>query len=123
MGPARVKVTNPSNSWRGTECFIDDHKVKNVRSVDFHVGVDEIPTFEFETIGFPDIDMTGDVRFEFTPETVQEEAAVLQHEVRINCEFYNAFIAGIEDLLRKDHFKSTSELAEKITDRIFGLEK
>lgn len=73
----KVKVVNPNGDWRGTECCIDDKKIKNVKSVDFRVAVDEIPKFTFETIGLPDIDMSGDIRFRFTPETVQQAVIVL----------------------------------------------
>ena len=42
-----VKITNPNPyDWRGTKCFIDGNKVPRVKSIDFHVAVDEIPVFE-----------------------------------------------------------------------------
>ena len=66
----RVKVVNQNVNWCGTECYIDDKKIKNVKSVDFRFAVDEVPQFTFETMGLPDIDMSGDIRFRFTPETV-----------------------------------------------------
>ena len=62
----RVKVVNQNGDWCGTECYIDDKKIKNVKSVDFRVAVDEVPQFTFETIGLPDIDMSGDIRFILT---------------------------------------------------------
>lgn len=68
----RVKVVNPNECWLGTEYYIDGKKIKNVKSVDFRVAVDEVPRFTFETMGLPDIDMSGDIRFRFTPETVQQ---------------------------------------------------
>ena len=41
-----VKIVNPKPyDWRGTQCFIDGNKVPRVKSVDFHVAVDEVPTF------------------------------------------------------------------------------
>ena len=51
MAIPRVKVVNPNESWRGTECCIDGKKIPNVRSVDFRVAVDEGPQFTFETLG------------------------------------------------------------------------
>lgn len=77
----RVKVINPTEGWLGTEYYIDGKKIKNVKSVDFRVAVDEIPHFTFETIGLPDIDMSGDIRFKFTPETVQQAVIVLRNEL------------------------------------------
>ena len=79
MGIPRVKVVNPNYDYRGTECYIDGNKVKGVKSVDFRVAVDEVPQFFLETIGLPEIDMPGTVQFSFSPETVQQAAAVLKH--------------------------------------------
>lgn len=81
MGGSRVKVVNPNEGWMGTEYYIDDKKIKNVKSVDFRVAVDEVPQFTFETMGLPEIDMDGDIRFKFTPETVQQASAVLRNEL------------------------------------------
>ena len=75
----RVKVINPNENWMGTEYYIDSKKIKNVKSVDFRVAVDEFPQFIFETMGLPDIDMSGDIRFKFTPETVQQAVIVLRN--------------------------------------------
>lgn len=78
----RVKVVNPGDCWLGTEYYINDQKIDRVKSVDFRVAVDEMPTFTFETMGLPDIDMSGDVRFSFTPETVEEAKKVIERESR-----------------------------------------
>lgn len=78
----RVRVVNPNESWLGTEYYINGKKIEYVKSVDFRVAVDEVPTFTFETIGLPDIDMYGDIRFSFTPETVEEAKKVLENENR-----------------------------------------
>lgn len=78
----RVKVVNPGDGWLGTEYYINDQKIERVKAVDFRVAVDEVPTFTFETMGLPDIDMSGDVRFSFTPETVEEAKKVIEHEAR-----------------------------------------
>ena len=80
MAIPRVKVVNSNESWRGTECYIDGKKIPNVRSVDFRVAVDEVPQFTFQTNGLPEIDMNGDIKFGFTPETVQQAAVVLRNE-------------------------------------------
>ena len=53
-----VKIINPSPyDWRGTQCFIDGNKIPRVKSVDFHIAVDEIPTLVFEMMAEPDIEM------------------------------------------------------------------
>ena len=51
-----VKIVNPSPyDWRGTQCFIDGNKVPRVKSVDFHVAVDEVPTFVFKMMAEPEL--------------------------------------------------------------------
>lgn len=91
----KVKVVNPNGDWRGTKCYIDDKKIKNVKSVDFRVAVDETPHFTFETMGLPDIDMSGDIRFKFTPETVQQASAVLRNELMPRGGLYNIFLESM----------------------------
>lgn len=119
----RVKVVNPNESWMGTESYIDGKKIPNVRSVDFRVAVDEVPQFTFETLGLPEICMEGDVRFRFTPETVQQAAIVLQNEFKSNKESRKALIASIESAI-DDSKKgiSTRDLSEIIANTIIGLE-
>ena len=91
----RVKVVNPNGDWCGTECYIDDKKIKNVKSVDFRVAVDEVPHFTFETMGLPDIDMSGDIRFKFTPETVQQASVVLRNELMTRGGLYRIFLESM----------------------------
>lgn len=76
----RVRVVNPNEGWLGTEYYIDGKKINKVKRIDFSVGVDEMPTFVFETMGIPDIDMPGRIQFSFTPKTVEEAKKIIEHE-------------------------------------------
>lgn len=78
----RVKVVNQNDSWLGTECYIDGKKIEKVKQIYFNVGVENIPTFIFETMGIPDIDMSGQIQFSFTPKTIEEAKKILEHESR-----------------------------------------
>ena len=137
MARPRVKVVNPNESWLGTEYFIDGNKVKNVRSVDFRVAVDEVPQFTFETIGLPEIDMYGDVQFSFTPETVQQAAVELINELSKRGDLYDVFLASMRSAI-DDNFWNTrdrcgndldigkddfNEAAELMLNRLIGLEE
>ncbi len=106
MGIPRVKVVNPNESWLGTEYYIDDKKIKNVKSVDFRVAVDEMPQFTFETMGLPDIDMRGDIRFKFTPGTIQQAVIVLRNELLTKGELYNGFLASMASAVDDEFWKS-----------------
>lgn len=125
MAIPRVKVVNPNKSWRGTECYIDGNKIQNVRSVDFHVALDEVPKFTFETLGLPEIDMPGTVQFSFTPETVQQAAAILKHEFETNEKLRFALYDSVRSVLVEcdiDHL-AINMLAVKIGNRIIGSEE
>lgn len=78
----RVRVVNPNEGWLGTEYYIDGKKIDKIKRIDFSVGVDELPTFTFETLGIPDIDMLGKIQFSFTPKTIEEAKKILEHESR-----------------------------------------
>ena len=124
MGIPRVKVVNPNFDYRRTECYIDGNRVRNVKSVDFRVAVDEVPQFTFETIGLPEIDMAGDIQFRFTPETVQQAAAVLKHEFETNEKYRFALYDSVRSVLDESDIERPliNMLAVKIGNRIIGLE-
>ncbi len=124
MAIPRVKVVNSNESWRGTECYIDGKKIPNVRSVDFRVAVDEVPQFTFQTNGLPEIDMNGDIKFGFTPETVQQAAVVLRNEFERNAESMGSLIASIESAINDAPEETWQyDLAVRIAHRIVGLEE
>ena len=124
MAIPRVRVVNPNESWRGTECYIDENEIKNVMSVDFRVAVDEVTQFTFETLGLPDIDMHGYVQFRFAPETVQQAAAILKHEIETNEKYRFALYDSVRSVLDESDIErpSINMLAVKIGNRIIGLE-
>lgn len=85
--------------------------------------VNEIPIFDFEMEGIPEIDMFGDIRFSFTPETVEEAVKVLRNELMKHGDFYNGFKASIITAIREsDNGIYESEMAENILERIIGEE-
>lgn len=121
----QTEVDDQNLSWMGTQCFIDGKKIKPVKGVDFRVRVDEVPTFTFETVGMPDIDMQGQVFFQFTPQTVGYAAEVLRHEFKANPESRKALVDSIASAIKE--MPSEEELwsvdvAEMIANRIIGLE-
>lgn len=136
MDIPRVKVVSPNEGWIGTECYIDGKKIKNVKSVDFRVAVDEVPHFTFETMGLPDIDMSGDIRFRFTPETVQQASLVLRNELMTHGELYHAFLgsmlSALDDKFWDSRNKNGNELdlgeedfreaAVLMLNRLIGIE-
>lgn len=137
MGCSRVKVVNPNEDWMGTECYIDGKKIKRVKSINFLVAVDEIPQFTFETMGLLEIDMSGNIRFQFTPETVQQAVAVLQNELIANRDLRITFLKSMLSALDDNFWNSREttgdqldigyddfrEAAELMLNRLIGIEK
>lgn len=119
----KVKIFNPDGGgWLGTKCVVDGKEIPRVKSVDFHVAADEVPTFEFEMFGLP-----GDIRFRFTPESVTDAVAVLRHELLIHGEVYNGFKASLKAAIEKYctcglPFEPEEETAGKILDFMIGEE-
>lgn len=133
----RVKVINPNENWMGTEYYIGDKKIEHVKSVDFRVAVDEFPQFTFETMGLPDIDMSGDIRFKFTPETVQQAVMVLRNELLTKGTLYNGFLesmlSALDDKFWDSRYRNGNDIdlgeedfeeaAVLMLNRLIGIEK
>lgn len=123
MSKQRVRIVNAGSNCFETICYINDQKIKNVKSVDFHVSADEIPITTFEVVGVPEIIMDSDVRYSFSPETVQEAATILKHEFTHNMDSRKALIASIESIIREEYNGYCAyELARKVANRIAGSE-
>lgn len=132
----RVKVVNPNDSWFGTECYIGGKKIDMVKRIDFSVGVDELPTFTFETIGIPDIDMPGRVILDCEPINVTEAVKILRNELLKHEDLYNAFLASMKSAIDDKFWDSRDrsgysydigeedffEAAELMLKRIIGEE-
>ena len=127
MKDSIVKIYNPNGAgWIGTKYEIDGKKIENVKAVDFRVAVDEVPQFTFETYGLPDIEMNGEVRFQFTPKTIEEEAKVICESFCPGTVYFEAAVASIKEKLHSSIPGNGEEfeqaLAEGIARRIFGQE-
>ena len=95
-----VKIINPSPyDWRGTQCFIDGNKVPRVKSVDFHIAVDEIPTFVFEMMAEPDIEVECLAQISFTSQSITDAISVLRHELLQHGQIYHGFKASLKSAL------------------------
>lgn len=123
----KVKVMNKNKSLIPTHIYIDDTEVHGVKSLEyFRAAVDEIPVFQFEVIGMPEVMEIGqaDIQFQFTPKTIQEATTVLRHNLLADKELYNAFVASIksafEDYGTEWDCAEVNDLSKEIADRIIG---
>lgn len=126
MAKVSVKNKNEEIIPRGTIVEIDGKIIPKVRSVDFHVSVDEMPSFTIETIGMPDIEMQGRCDFRFDVTTVNQAWEVLKTAMKKDLFIYNAIVIIIESALRESTIVweewEYEETAKKIADRIIGNE-
>ena len=77
-----VRIVNPEPyNWAGTKCLIDGKTIPRVKSVDFHVAVDEVPTFSLELMAEPDIQMEALAQISFTSQSITDAISVLRHEL------------------------------------------
>lgn len=124
-----VKIINPSPyNWMGTQCFIDGHEVPRVKSVDFHVAVDELPTFVFEMVAEPDIEMECLAQISFTSQSITDAVSVLRHELLQHGEIYRGFKASLKSALERYNycglpFEPEEEIADKILNFMIGEEQ
>lgn len=124
-----VKIINPSPyNWMGTQCFIDGHEVPRVKSVDFHVAVDEVPTFVFEMMAEPDIEVECLAQISFTSQSITDAVSVLRHELLQHGEIYRGFKASLKSALERYNycglpFEPEEEIAEKILNFMIGEEQ
>lgn len=124
-----VKITNPNPcDWLGTKYFIDGNEVPRVKSVDFHVAVDEVPTFVFEMMAEPDIEMECLAQISFTSQSITDAISVLRHELLQHGEIYHGFKASLKAAIEKYctcglPFEPEEETAGKILDFMIGEEQ
>lgn len=112
----------------GTQRFIDGHEVPRVKSVDFHVAVDELPTFVFEMVAEPDIEMECLAQISFTSQSITDAVSVLRHELLQHGEIYRGFKASLKSALERYNycglpFDPEEEIADKILNFMIGEEK
>lgn len=124
-----VRIVNPEPyNWAGTKCLIDGRTIPRVKSVDFHVAVDEVPTFSLELMAEPDIQMEALAQISFTSQSITDAISVLRHELLQHGEIYHGFKASLKSALERYNycglpFEPEDDVARKILDFMIGEEK
>lgn len=108
-----------------THAFIDDIEISNqTTSIQFGQNAGEVPVFTFETVGIPNTEIeNADIRFRFTPETIEDAVKVIRHSFYTDGKLYDAFVASIASALKELPGESDLEdVAKAVADRIIGKE-
>ena len=107
---AKVEIKNQDGC---TKVFVNGNKVEKIRKIKFEQSVETIPCFEISTMGRPDIEIFGDISFDFTPKTTEEAFEVLQHEVKNSMKFRSEMKGRFMRVLEQIEGK---EFTEEILD-------
>lgn len=102
-------------------CYIDNIEIPHVTSAEYTIEAGKVPTFNFETIGRPDIDSLGEVKFHFSPENLSDACLIVSEELEKHGDFYKAFVESVLSVLKEVPDGTEiwlNELAEKIVQRI-----
>ena len=119
-----VKIQSIDNTIF-SRVFLGDKKLEGVREVTFNQSVDTVPCFAFETIGLPDIEIdNADIRFNFTPETIEDAAKVIRHSFSSDKVLYDAFVESIASALKEvPEGTKLYDVAKAVADRVIGREE
>ena len=116
---AKVEIKNQDGC---TKVFVNGNKVEKIRKIKFEQSAETIPHFEISTMGRPDIEIFGDISFDFTPETTEEAFEVLQHEVKNSMKFRSEmkgrFMRTLEQIEGKEF---TEEILDEFIVNFFKV--
>lgn len=120
-----------TNDKLRTSVLIDGKEINGIRKIDFHTSVDEVPTFNLELVGIPDMSVLGDVFILVTPKNVTDAVKILRNELLAHGEIYNGFIVSIKSaILETGHydilsmpFEFAEVIAQDILDFVIGKEE
>lgn len=123
----KIKVRSNGEGPIPTYVTINGRPLNGVRAIDYHIDTDSIPEFTFSINGIKEIKANNAItRFEITPNSVIEAAELIRHELLKRGDIYDSFAASIESSVREQGlqlpFQPTREVAEKILDRVIGVE-
>lgn len=115
----RVKIYNTSVTTANIE--INGHKMRGVKSITYTASVNELPKFEFETYGVPDIDVdNAQVYLECQPMNLAEAIRIIRTAIKSDDAMYGAWVASVENWLVQTHEVTGSGLARVFVDWIAG---
>lgn len=119
-----VKIQSIDNTI-ATRVFVGDNHIKGVTRVVFEQSAMEIPSFTFETDGYPNIEIdNADICFRFTPEAITDAVKVICHTYANEKDFRNAFVASIASALKEvPTGTGIYDAAQAVADRIIEREE
>lgn len=124
MGFSDIKVVPISeNTPIPCHIFVNDEEISNVTKIEYVAEVDSIPKVVL-TLNASGLQAPAQVMLSYTPETLQEATKIIASEYLTNTYFRAAVISSINSALNERWMggNTRDNLANRIADRVFGLE-
>ena len=104
------------------QIFVNGEEISNVTKIEYVAEVDSIPKVVL-TLTASGLQAPAQALLSYTPETLQEATKILSSEYLSNAYFRSAVVSSIRSVLNERWTGDSSDrLADKIADRVFGLE-
>ena len=102
--------------------FVNDEEISNVTKIEYVAEVDSIPKVVL-TLTASGLQAPAQALLSYTPETLQEATKILSSEYLTNAYFRASVVSSVKSVLNERWTGGSSDsLAERISDRVFGLE-
>lgn len=123
MGFSDIKVVPISeNTQIPCHIFVNDEEISNVTKIEYVAEVDSIPKVVL-TLTASGLQAPAQALLSYTPETLQEATKILSSEYLTNTYFRASVVSSVKSVLNERWTGGSSDsLAERISDRVFGLE-
>ena len=124
MGLSDIKIV-PVNKDMPLQAriYVGDEEISNVVSIEYTADMDSIPRVILE-LNASGLQAPAQALLSYTPETLQEATKIISNEYLTNTYFKAAVISSINSALNERWMggNSRDSLANRIADRVFGLE-
>lgn len=102
--------------------YVNDEEISNVVSIEYTADVGSIPRVILE-LNANGLQAPAQAMLSYTPETLQEATKILSSEYLTNAYFRASVVSSVKSVLNERWTGGSSDsLAERISDRVFGLE-
>lgn len=123
MGFSDIRVVPINeNSALPAKIFVNDEEISNVVSIEYTAAVASVPRVILE-LNASGLQAPAQALLSYTPETLQEATKILSSEYLTNAYFRASVVSSVKSVLNERWTGGSSDsLAERISDRVFGLE-
>ena len=123
MGLSDIKIIPVNKDMPiPAKIYVNDEEISNVVSIEYTADVDSIPRVILE-LNASGLQAPAQALLSYTPETLQEATKILSSEYLTNAYFRASVVSSVKSVLNERWTGGSSDsLAERISDRVFGLE-